>query len=119
MLFDADVLIWLLRRNAQAIETIDRTTDRALSVVTFMELLHGARDKEEVRAVKALLADEGFQMIPLSENIGHRAAIYMEEFGLKTRMSVPMPSWRPRPWKTGCRSARPTSGTSKSSPNCN
>ena len=88
MLFDADVLIWLLRRNPNAIETIDRTNDRALSVVTFMDLLQGARDKQEVRAIKDLLADEGFRMMPLSENIGHRAAIYIEEFGLRTRLSV-------------------------------
>ena len=38
--------------------------------------------------IKALLADTGFRMLPLSENIGHHAAIYIEDFGLKSRMSV-------------------------------
>jgi len=88
MLFDTDVLIWVLRGNRKAAELIERTQQRSLSVVSYMELLQGARDKQEVRAIQTFLADAGFEMAPLSENIGHRAAIYMEEFGLKAGMSM-------------------------------
>jgi len=88
MLFDTDVLIWVLRGNAKAARAVDAADDRAVSVVSYMELLQGARDKAEVRAVKSFLADLRFEMLPLTENIGHRALIYLEEYGLSIAMSM-------------------------------
>jgi hypothetical protein len=88
MLFDTDVLIWVLRGNLRSAALVDETDERFLSVVSYMELLQEAQDKDEVRTIKGFLADAGFQMTPLSENIGHRASIYMEEFGLKAGMKL-------------------------------
>lgn len=53
-----------------------------------MELLQGARDKKESRIIKSFLSDFNFQTLPLTENIGHRALIYIEEYGLKVAMCV-------------------------------
>jgi predicted nucleic acid-binding protein len=53
-----------------------------------MELIQGARDKREMKTIKGFLSDLGFQLIPLNENIGHRAAIYMEEYGLNAGMRM-------------------------------
>jgi predicted nucleic acid-binding protein len=88
MIFDTDVLIWVFRGNPRSAALVEETEERFLSVVSYMELLQGAQDKAEVRAIEAFLADAGFQMTPLSENIGHRASIYMEEFGLKAGMKL-------------------------------
>lgn len=88
MLFDTDVLIWVLRGNIKAARAVDASDQRSVSVVTFMELLQGARDKREVKTIKSFLADMHFGMLPLTENIGHRASIYMEEYGLGARMSM-------------------------------
>lgn len=88
MLFDTDVLIWVLRGNSKAAQAVDAAESRALSVVTYMELLQGARDKREVKAIKSFLSDMQFRMLPLSENVGHRASIYLEEYGLRTSMSM-------------------------------
>lgn len=82
MLIDTDVLVEVLRGSTKAARLIDATPDRRISVITFMELLQGARDKRESRLIKSFLADFGFRTIPLSENIGHRAAIYIEEYAL-------------------------------------
>jgi len=49
MLFDTDILIWVLRGYPKAIKTLDASEQRALSVVNYMELLHGARDRREAR----------------------------------------------------------------------
>ena len=38
--------------------------------------------------IKSFLADLRFAAIPLTENIGHRASIYMEEYGLAESMSM-------------------------------
>ena len=89
MLFDTDVLIWVLRGNRRAAEIIEDNQERCLSIVTYMELLQGAKDRREVKNIKTFLTDLGFAMLPLGENIGHRASIYMEEYGLKVSMCVP------------------------------
>ena len=88
MLFDTDVLIWAFRGNVKAAKAIETAESRQLSVVAYMELLQGARDRREVNAIKSFLADTGFTLVPLSENIGHRASIYMEEYGLKVAMCM-------------------------------
>ncbi len=88
ILFDTDVLIWALRGNTRAAKVIDEADRLALSVVSYMELLQGALDKRDLRLIKAFLADLGFQIVPLSENIGHRASIYIEEYGLKSNLRL-------------------------------
>lgn len=88
MIVDTDVLIWVLRGSRKAARAVDRAAPRAVSVITYMELVQGARDKRELKAIKDLLVDLQFRLLPLSENIGHRAAIYMEEYGLSCAMSM-------------------------------
>lgn len=86
MLFDTDVLIWVLRGHAKAIRAVDRADERMVSVVTCMELFQGARDKKEMTSIRRFLRH--FETAPLSENIGHRAGIYMEEYALKSGLGV-------------------------------
>ncbi len=88
MLFDTDVLVWLLRGNARAARVVEDSVEAAVSIITYMELLRGARDRKETRLVKAFLADSGLVVMPLTENIGHRAAIYAEEYGSRTSIEV-------------------------------
>jgi len=88
MIVDTDVLIWVLRGNLKAARAVDAVAGRAVSVVNYMELLQGCRDKGEIRTIKSFLADLGFRMLPLTENIGHRALIYMEEYGLPAGLSL-------------------------------
>jgi hypothetical protein len=88
MLFDTDVIIWVFRGNAKALREIEGAETREISVVTYLELLQGAHDQKELRAIKAFLADAAFGIVPLTENIGHRASIYMEEYGLRGGMAM-------------------------------
>ena len=88
MIFDTDVLIWVLRGNAKAAKAIDGSDQRAISVVTYMELLQDARDKQEIKAIKSFLTSLQFQTIPLTENTGHRASIYMEEYALSSSIGM-------------------------------
>jgi predicted nucleic acid-binding protein len=82
MLFDTDILIWIQRGNAKAARLIDRSTQRFLSVFSYMELLQSARDSEQHRHTHDFLSTLGFVVLPLSQNIGHRALIYVEEYAL-------------------------------------
>ena len=88
MFYDTDVLIWVFRANTKAARLIDQDTDRSLSVVSFMELLQGAADKREMRFIKDFIKECAIAVLPLTENIGHRASIYMEEFGLASGLRV-------------------------------
>lgn len=82
MLYDTDIFIWVQRGNEKAAQLIDRDEVRYLSIHSFMELLQGARDKTQHRYIKGFISDFGFCTLPLTENIGHRALIYVEEYAL-------------------------------------
>lgn len=84
MIFDTDVLIWAQRGNEKAAQSIDQAEERAISIQTYMELFQGARSKFEHRIIHDLLKDCDFIILPFTENIGHRAAVYVEEFTLKS-----------------------------------
>jgi len=89
MLFDTDVVIWALRGNRRAGSAMDKADRLALSVVSYMELVKGTRDKNDLRMTKAYVVDLGFRILPLSEDIGHRASIYLEEYALKSNLGIP------------------------------
>jgi predicted nucleic acid-binding protein len=88
MLFDTDVLIWILRGNLRAARIVDAAAQRHLSVVNYLELLQGARDRREVKVIRDFIADLAFDLLPLTENVGHRAIVYMEQYGLRVAMSL-------------------------------
>jgi len=88
MIFDADVLIWALRDNKRANKLIDATRDRRTTLVTYLELVQGARDKVDLRLIRSYIKESGFNVLPLSENIGNRAAVYLEEYALRSGLSM-------------------------------
>lgn len=51
-----------------------------------MELFQGARNKAELAAIRRFLLE--FETLPLSEDIGYRGSIYMEEYALKGGLQV-------------------------------
>ena len=86
MIFDTDILIWVQRGNRKAAKLIDNTDERYLSIQTYMELLQGADNKVHHKNVKDFISEFGFSILPLTENIGHRALIYVEEYALSANM---------------------------------
>lgn len=86
MLFDTDILIAVQRGHSNAASLINKTESRHISVFTYMEFLQGAKDKSHLTLGQAFLRDLGFETIPLSGNIGHRAAIYVEQYALSHSM---------------------------------
>jgi predicted nucleic acid-binding protein len=88
MLFDTDVIIWMLRGNERAAKRIDEERRLEISAVSYMELAKGARDKRELLMIRRCLSDLGFRIIPINENISHRAIVYLEEHSLKSGMDM-------------------------------
>ncbi len=88
MIFDTDVIIWYFRGNERAAAAIKEEGEREISTVTLMELLQEARSKQEQKVIGKFLRDLSFSVLPLSENIGHRACIYVEEYCLKGELQI-------------------------------
>lgn len=82
MIFDTDVFIWVQRGNVSAAHLIEMDDDRCLSLQTYLELLQCAQNQKHHEYTKKFLKDFAFRVLPLTENIGHRAAIYIEEYAL-------------------------------------
>jgi predicted nucleic acid-binding protein len=86
MIFDTDIFIWVQRGNEKAAKLMEKTEERFLSIQSYMELLQCAKYKAQLKYTKDFLSDFGFVVLPLTENIGHRAAIYIEEFTLSSNL---------------------------------
>lgn len=86
MIFDTDILIWVQRGNLKAARLIQKTADRYISVQSYMELLQCAQNKTHNKYSRSFIKDFDFTVLPMTENIGHRAAIYIEEFSLSHSM---------------------------------
>ena len=82
MIFDTDIFIWIQKGNRKAASLVEREEDRFLSVQTYLELLQGAANKQQHEYTKQFLQDFGFRTLPFSGNIGHRATVYIETYGL-------------------------------------
>lgn len=82
MIFDTDIFIWAQRGNEKAVKLFDKEDEKYLSVQTYMELLQNAKNKTQHKYTKDFLTTFGFFVLPLTENIGHRASIYVEEYAL-------------------------------------
>jgi len=86
MIYDTDILIWVQRGNNKAAKLIDKDDAKYLSIQSYMELLQGAKNKIHHKYVKDFINDFEFSILPLTENIGHRALIYVEEYSLSSNM---------------------------------
>ncbi len=82
VLFDTDVLLFLERGNLKAKSLVEKTAHRGISAQTYLELLQGARSKKEQQHIAAFLSGMEFVIYPLTEKVGHRAMIYIEEYAL-------------------------------------
>ena len=79
-LFDTNILIDFLRGVPAAREEINRYEERAISVVTWMEVMIGAPMAAE-RGTRDFLA--GFVLVGLDEAVAERAVVLQREHRLK------------------------------------
>jgi predicted nucleic acid-binding protein len=70
------------RGNLKAARLIDTSPERFLSVYSYMELLQAAKNSQQHHYLKNFLSTFGFLVLPLTEAIGHRALVYIEEYTL-------------------------------------
>lgn len=82
MLIDTDVLIWYLRGEKKAVALIDHLESFQVSAVSYMEILHGLRNKAELRAWKEYIKAKGIRILLIDHDITTKALYWTEEYGL-------------------------------------
>jgi hypothetical protein len=88
MLIDTDVLIWYLQGNEKAYQVIENSNNFHISVVTYMELVQGMRDKKELNNLRKGLHGWNAQIIYISEEISAKAMFYVEQHFLSHSMQL-------------------------------
>ena len=82
LLVDTDVLIWHLRGYAQAANRLDRLPQLTLSAMSYLELIQGMRNKDELAAVQRMFALRHARILPLTAEITQRATDLMNTLTL-------------------------------------
>jgi predicted nucleic acid-binding protein len=79
MLIDTDVLIWYMHGNKNALKAIEQYKGFAISVVTYMELVQGMRNKQELASLRKALKSWNTKIIYITEEISSKAMFYVEQ----------------------------------------
>ena len=82
MIVDTDVLIWASRGNAKAVRVLDQNRGFRISVVTYAEIIQGARDKTEVQKFQKALRLWGATVLHMNESISQHAMFFVERYAL-------------------------------------
>ncbi|WP_446008254.1 PIN domain-containing protein [Candidatus Electrothrix sp.] len=82
MIVDTDVLIWYSRGYQNAIDFLHGLDRFSLSVVTYMEIVQGMRNKQELKAFNKALGILNAQVIQIDELISTKAMFYVEQYAL-------------------------------------
>lgn len=88
MLVDTDVLVWYLRGNERARAVIERLPSFSVSVVTYMELVQGMRDKSELRALRRALREWNAHILYIDEEISIKAMFLVERHFLSDSLRM-------------------------------
>jgi len=88
MLIDTDVLIWYLKGNEKAQKTIEDSLNFSISVVTYMELVQGMRNKKELNKLRKAIHIWNAQILYISEEISAKAMFYVEQHFLSHSMQL-------------------------------
>jgi predicted nucleic acid-binding protein len=89
VIFDTDVLIWFFwGGDGAAKDLLQSHRDRAMSIVSLMELFQGARSLTELKVIRRFFPANGIQVIPINESLSHAAATLMEEYWLRNGLQL-------------------------------
>ena len=79
MVIDTDVLIWYMKGNGKAYKIIENSEHFYISVVTFIELVQGMRNKNELNNLRSALHAWNTEVLYISEEISIKAMFYVEQ----------------------------------------
>jgi len=78
MLIDTDVLIWHMKGNEKARKLINSLPHFYISSITYMELLQGLRNKQELSALKQFIQQKNIDIYHVNQTISNKAVFLLE-----------------------------------------
>jgi len=88
VIIDTDVLIWYLRGNERAQKALNSNIPFRISVINYLELLQGMKNKRELRILQKYLSQWSTEILQISESISSRAMFLMEDYCLSHSMEL-------------------------------
>jgi len=79
MIIDTDVIIWYLRGNNKAFQLIENSENFSISVITYMELVQGMRNKNELNSLRQALHAWNTKILYITEEISAKAMFAVEQ----------------------------------------
>ena len=80
MIIDTDVLISYLHGNENAHKIIHANIPFKISVISYIELIQGARNQKELSIIQKHLKKWSTEIIHINENISSRVMYFMEDY---------------------------------------
>jgi len=88
MILDTDVLIWYMRGNKKAYDFIAKLGEFNISVITYMELVQGLRNKNELNSLRKALHIWNSKILYISEEISAKAMFLVEQHYLSHSLQL-------------------------------
>lgn len=79
MIIDTDVLIWYMKGNKKAYKIVENSKNFFISVVTYIELVQGMRNKNELDKLRRALHNWNSKILYISEEISVKAMFFVEQ----------------------------------------
>lgn len=92
VLLDSDILIDFSKKDpfvTERLEELQKASACYLSIISYMELLIGARNKEESRIITSFLERGGFGIIHINLTISYKAVDLIKSFALSHGLKIP------------------------------
>ena len=88
MIIDTDVLIWYSKKHQNAIDLIHRLDTFFISVVTYIEIIQGVRNKKELNTFKKALGILNVKIFQIDELVSTKAMFLVEQYSLSHSMEL-------------------------------
>lgn len=88
MIVDTDILIWHFRGVKKASDFLDDLDVIKISSITYMELIQGSKNKNELRYIKNVLIDCGVEIIQVNKQMSSIAMNCVEQYALSHALEL-------------------------------
>ncbi|GHV73259.1 ribonuclease VapC [Spirochaetia bacterium] len=88
MLIDSDVLIWYIRGNKNAQRAVNNNMPFKISVINYMEVIQGMKDKKELKSFQNYLKKWSVEIMQINETISTRAMFLVEDYFLSSSLEL-------------------------------